>query len=231
MFGKNIRCPYCKKEVKKKFDFCPYCAAELKDLKKEYGLLGRDDEISSIQNMLAPKVNRNVSFMDKLVSGAVNRAMSMIEQEMRQSQEPVKKIKNEGIETHMELFINGKRVNLPKNIEGIQIKRIGKNQDAEIKQKTTTPKISSETIEKSQNLPRKEAKTKLARTSDKVIYELDTPVITDLNNILINRLENSIEIKAYTSKAVYYKTLPGKLLLLKYGINPQDEKVILEFKS
>jgi hypothetical protein len=78
-------------------------------------------------------------------------------------------------------------------------------------------------------LPRKEAKTTLKRFKDRVVYELETPGINSLNNVVVNKLENSIEIKIYTEKTVYIKTLAISLPLLSYSI--KQDKVLVEFKS
>jgi len=104
------------------------------------------------------------------------------------------------------------------------------NANAKIPKQSTQkiPKVSEETLKKSVKLPRKEAKTKLMRTAERVIYELNTPGIESLNNVLVNKLENSIEIKAYTDNAVYFKTLSIKLPLMQYSI--KDDKLVFEFK-
>ena len=91
------------------------------------------------------------------------------------------------------------------------------------------PQVSEETFKKSTKLPRKEPKSKLTRLKDKIVYELEIPGLNSLDKVLINKLENSIEIKAFTDKAVYIKTLPAKLPLIQYSIN--NGKLFLEFKA
>ncbi len=210
MFEK--RCNHCDKKIERNFDFCPYCGVPTKNLQEEYGLLGKSDKDSSIQG----SKSNNFGFMDKLIGSAVNSAMKMFEKELQDIEK--KKQSQPKIGSNLQLYINGKRI----PIENQQ------NIEKPIKQKKEeAPKVSEETIEKSKKLPRKEAKTKLTRLKDKVVYELDTPGLNSLNNVLINNLENSLEIKAYTERAVYIKTLKVKLPLQSYAI--KQDKLFLEF--
>lgn len=229
MFGKK-KCSHCNKKVEKDFDYCPYCARSLKTSKKDYGLLGKDDHLNSVNPIPNNELGGLLgsSFMEKIMSSAVK----MIEKEMQKSaiqENEIRKTKvPRKLPSNFELFINGQRVNLPGNIEGIQIENMPK--ELSDKKKTSKiPKVSEETLEKSVKLPRKEAKSHLTRTSDKVVYELETPGLLSLNNVLVNKLENSIEVKAYTEKAVYFKTLPVKLPLMQYSL--KEDKLILEFKA
>ena len=237
MFGlKNIRCSKCHREVSKKFDYCPFCANALKDLKKEYGLLGRSDDIMTSEFDRAFSKNFSSTILDKMLSSAAR----MLNNEMRRKAKDFGKasIDNRGMKTNFELYINGRKINLPGNAE-LQIEEapFSPNQQPGIKKpkkpKSNLPKprISEEILEKSKKLPRKEAKSSVRRTSDRIVYELSTPGISSLNNVLINKLEDSLEIRAYTEKAVYYKLLPAKLPLVQYSINPSEGKLILEFKA
>ena len=163
----------------------------------------------------------------------------MVEKEMQRAMEEEAKMpkaerisnQNPNIRSDFQLFINGKRVPIPNNIAGLQIQeplfrgQISKKNHIQ----RTAPKISDETLKASKELPRKEAKSKVSRTSDRVIYELETPGLNKIENILINKLENSFEIKAYTENAVFFKTLQVKLPLMQYAI--KEGKLFLEFKT
>jgi hypothetical protein len=166
----------------------------------------------------------------------IGSAMKMIERELQKTtQEQAKSLSerrspiNPNMNDNFELFINGKKVKLPGEIAGIQIEEIPKNQNIKKEQTMKVPKISEEFLKRAAKLPRKEAKTKLTRTADKIVYELDTPGLESINNILVNKLEDSIEVKAYTQKAVYFKTIQIKLPLIKYAI--KEDKLFLEFKT
>jgi len=235
MFKK--RCSHCNKKVERSFDFCPYCANPLKDMKKEYGLLGRGDETELTENP-ADIPTKNQSFMDKLMGTAISSAMKMFEKELKQMDSQEKKLNQNQplIDPNLQLFINGQRIPLPNQlnsrkglIENPNMQEDGDLEEGKTKILKKAPKISEETIKKSAKLPRKEARTKLTRLRDRVVYELETPGINSLNNVIVNQLENSIEVKAYTEQAVYIKTLKVKLPLISYSI--KENRLFLEFKG
>jgi len=234
MFG-NKKCPNCDRKVNKDFDFCPYCAVRLKD-SKDYGLLGKSDNI----NDLDPQIRMGFqnmgsgSFMEKMIGGAIKMLEKEIQKAAKQEQSIDKEmndLNHSNLKTNFQLYINGKKVNLPSNINGIQMGEVNQPKVPKIKspRKASLPKVSNELLEKSARLPRKEPKTHLTRTTNKVIYELETPGLNKIENILVTPLENSFDIKAYTEKTVFHKTLPVKLQLLQYGI--KEGKLFLEFKA
>jgi len=239
MFSKK-RCSNCDRRVSRRFDFCPYCGEQIndsqKDSEKDYGLLGKSDNLEE-----ARQQNNSLGPSAGLFGGLVNGLMKQLEKEMgnlsKMSKEPLDLSKNQGLpKTNFQLFVNGKRVNLPQNLAGIQIAGMPgmPRESAENSKKRKIVKqqsISEELLKNSSKLPRKEAKTKFTRTADKIVYELDTPGLNNINNILINQLENAIEIKAYTDKTVYIKTLKVKLPLARYTLSPEQGKLFLEFKT
>ena len=241
MFGKK-KCFKCERKIEKDFEFCPFCGNPQKQ--KDYGFLGESDNINELDKMFnnsfADK-SMDGSFMDKIFSGTLNSAMKIVEKEMRQMNGEDGKMResladnpNSNVRSHFELFINGKKVNLPGNIAGVTIENMPSGvipAKTERQTKARMPKISEEILKKASKLPRKEAKSRISRTADKVIYELETPGINSLNEVLINKLESSIEIKAFTDKVVFTKNLPVKLPLMQYGINPSEGKLVLEFKA
>lgn len=239
MFKK--RCSRCNNKVDRSFDYCPHCANPMKNKREEYGLLGKSDNLGELNNEFnSPIIGSGIgnSLFEKMFTSA----MKMVEKELQKAQIEEGKIKqennikpnpqNQHIHSNFELFINGKKVNLPSNIAGIQIEQMPQGNHtakANSNKKAKAPVISEELLAKSSKLPRKEAKTRLARTADRVIYELDTPGIESLNNVLVNQLENSIEVKVYTDKVVFFKTLQVKLPLMQYSI--KENLLILEFKA
>lgn len=232
MFGEK-KCSHCNKKVEKNFEFCPYCASPIKDKKSDYGILGETDNLDEINSLIQGDMDKIISgsFIEKIMSGAFKTIEKEMQKSIIQENQARKTRVNQNLPANFELFINGKRINLPGNISGIQIEEVPLNKIAQQKtnQKSKMPKVSEETLEKSVKLPRKEAKSHVSRTSDKVIYELETPGLASLNNVLVNKLESSLEVKAYTNKAVYFKTLPIKLPLMQYSL--KDEKLVLEFRA
>lgn len=220
MFGSK-KCPKCEKKITNDFEFCPYCGLSLRNPLKEredFGILGTNDNVSDFERMFNGIMRPGM--LDKMVSSILKN----LENESRM-QEDVSMRNSEAfpkMNSNFELFINGKKI--PINQNSIQIS--GKRPEI---QKPAPIKVDEEFIKKSAKLPRKEAKTRLTRLSNKLIYELDTPDLENLNAVLINKLEESLEIKAYTKKAVYYKNLPIKLPLVKYYL--KEEKLFLEFQT
>ena len=63
--------------------------------------------------------------------------------------------------------------------------------------------ISKEKMEKLAKLPKKEPPSEVRRMGNKVIYNLEVPGVNDIDDIFINKLESSIEIKAISDDKVY----------------------------
>lgn len=231
----KTRCSKCTKKVDKSFDFCPYCGVPMKS-KEEYGLLGKSDDINELHSMFSQNLPGGVS--NSIFEKMIGSAMKLIEKEMQKASLDSMRATREmqKLPQHMpannsnfELFVNGKRVNIPGNIAGLSIEEMPSPEAPKQNKQTKIPKVSDELIKNSAKLPRKEAKTKLIRTADKVTYELDTPGLTTLNNVLINKLEDSLEVKAYTERAVFFKTLKVKLSLARYSL--REDKLVLEFNT
>ena len=233
MFGKK-KCSRCSKKVDKGFDFCPYCSNHFVD-RADYGLLGKNDNFRDAENPKFKSAGLADSFLDKIFESA----FKVIERQVQKiSEEELRHMKNtkpNSLNPGFKLFIYGQQVILQGNIAGFQLEEVNENSNPYIKQKIPkqpkieAPQVSAETLKNSLNLPRKEAKTKLTRTAERVVYELETPGIYSLNNVLVNQLENSIEVRVYTKKAVYFKTILVKLPLMQYSI--KEDKLVLEFKA
>tara|TARA_Y100000310_G_scaffold5449_1_gene6364 strand:- start:532 stop:1197 length:666 start_codon:yes stop_codon:yes gene_type:complete len=220
MFKK--RCPRCERKVEKNYDFCPYCGRNLKSKheNEDYGFLGKNDFINEDTNSM---LNMGGSFMDKMI----NNAMKMIEKQMKESpegfEENIKKIQSKlppNMSPNMKIrfMVNGKE---------IPINQINKNQEQPIKK--ISPKISEHQSKKLAKLPRKEPKTKMKRLAKKLIYELEVPGVDNIQDIIINKLENSIEIKALSKDKIYSKTININLPILRYSLN--NGNLILELQA
>jgi hypothetical protein len=231
----NKKCSKCDKKIDKEFEFCPYCGHNIH--KEKYGILGKSDDLNQLDNLFKKSFanSQGNSILDKMMSSAIGMIQKEMQKSAIESQKNAKPTQNPAGNPNFELFINGKKLNLPGNIAGVQIERMNGNKDnpenSPKKQKIVMQEISEEILKNSVKLPRKEAKTKLIRTDNKVIYELETPGIASINEVLINKMESSFEIKAYTPNAVYFKNLPVKLTLVKYSIKPDENKLILEFNA
>lgn len=205
------KCPRCNEKISKKYEFCPFCGHNLnKNSQRDYGFLGRSDSDFFPENMFSN------SMIDKIFSSA----MKMLEKQMKQlNQEAQQPRQNYPNDLNVQFFVNGKRVNLtPVKIKPKQ------NQVQKIKRQLT-----KEQEERLFSLPKKEPKSKVRRLSGKVVYELEVPGVTNLDDVIINQLENSIEIKALSEKKVYAKTININLPILRYGL--MKDNLILELKA
>lgn len=225
MFGKK-KCPRCTKKCSKDYDFCPYCGAILKNLQqeaKEYGMLGKDDDLNEFLNPEPRLGGFSSSFFNKMFSSA----MKMLEKEMKELDRKNTASEETAANPNFQLYINGKRIELgnpsqinaqEKHDENIKVQKVSK-----------LPMPSEEIIKSSSKLPRQEAKTKLTRLANKVIYEIESNEAISPERLLINKLEDGYEIKIFGRKSVVYKNLQIKLPLLLYSI--QANKIFLEFKA
>ncbi|MDD5192954.1 MAG: hypothetical protein PHF67_00025 [Candidatus Nanoarchaeia archaeon] len=200
MFKK--KCGRCGEKINKNFDFCPVCGSDQKskNYKEDFGLLGKSDIPDE------PLFRTGNSFMEKMFETA----FKVLEKQMKNipndsMNPPATSLPNN---MHIQFFVNGKRV-LPDNFNNKQAKPIVK------KIKNV---ISEDRLSEISKLPREEPSSKLKRMSGKIIYEFNVPGVRNIEDIIINKLENSVEIKALAENKVYSKTLNIKLPVLGYKL-------------
>jgi len=201
MFSK--KCPHCNTKVKKEHTFCPFCGRNLRNPKKEkedYGLLGINDNEEIMPEMP----------FDSILNKILKSTMKMMESQMKEIQSNPQPNYPLGDNVKVQFYVNGKKVfstnNSPTKKAVIPTKSVIK------------PGLNAETISKLSQLPKKEPKSKMRRFSEKLIYEIAVPGVKNIEDILINQLENSIEIKAISDKNVYSKTLSINLPLIAYTL-------------
>jgi hypothetical protein len=217
MFKK--KCPKCEKKIEKSYDFCPYCGMNFKSKydDEDYGFLGKNDFINKEAN---PMLNVGGSFLDKMI----NNAMKIIEkqmQEMPNSFEQNMKKTSSKMPSNMRIkfMVNGKEIPIVQS-DGSQKQEIQKSKDIS---------LSEQQKKQLAKLPRKEPKITMKRVSGRLIYEINVPGVYDIQDIIINKLENSIEVKAISKTKVYSKNLNINLPILKYSLD--NENIILELKT
>jgi HSP20 family molecular chaperone IbpA len=208
MFKKQ--CPRCNERVKGNYDYCPSCGYSIKSKKddKDYGLLGKNDFMPENNQF----IDLGNSFIERLLSSAMKELPALMKNFEKQisNQEPSETLSNAKVPTNLnvQFFVNGKRVFPGKKENSFK----------------TTPeirpenKVFNEKIQNMSKLPRLEPSSKLKRIDNKVIYELEVPGVTNINDVLINKLENSIEIKALAKDNVYLKNLSVNLPLISYKL-------------
>ena len=203
MFNKRY-CKSCREKVSSKYRFCPSCGKEIEGYKREdWGMLGREDVIGE-ESFASPFFT---GFSGKMFNSMLGNALKMLEKEMKNMEKAPR--------SNFRLMINGKE---------IQIGQQKKPKEAV--RKIPKREFGKEQLKKISELPKKEPKTSLKRLGDKIIYEIEMPEVKSLNDVLINNLENSIEIKAIGESAVYSKIIPINMPITNQELS--QGKLILE---
>ncbi|MFZ5955851.1 MAG: hypothetical protein ACOYT4_05500 [Nanoarchaeota archaeon] len=186
------KCIGCGKKIDKKFNFCPYCGFSFKQEKEEteFGMLGRDDVIDDVE--LARELRLPFG-LDKLMDSLI-----------KQLNKELSSMAAEGGPNGFKIQISTGKPKIGDIIEeGIDEK---------------PQHISREEIERRKNLPKKEAQSNVRRLGDRIIYEISVPNVKSKKDVIISKLENSIEIKAYSPENCYFKTIPLKVEILGFYI-------------
>ncbi len=203
MFSK--KCPKCNTKVKKSESFCPFCGTGLRNPRREredYGLIGLNDHEEMVPEMP----------FDSLLNVLLKNAMKMVESQMKEIQkapQPIQPSPPFGDNVKVQFYVNGKKVFSTDSPEKI----------SEVRPLKVHKKMDSERLLKFSQLPKKEPKSKVRRFSEKLVYELAVPGVKNLDDVLINQLESSLEIKAISKDKVYFKTLNVDLPLLSYNLS------------
>lgn len=216
---KKIRCRNCNSDVEPKFSFCPYCGYSVADKQKEmkeFGLLGKNDNLEPQENIERDS-SQHFGFTDKIFNSLMNSMMKSLNKQFKEmgriNPEELDVLENASIEQ----FPNGIKIK-------IGMPAAGQPKPKQVKRK----EITEAQLEKMSRLPRAEAKTKITRLSDKVIYELAAPGIESPNDIFISKLESGYEIKAIAKKKIYTNSISIGLPLR--GFSLLDNKLLVEFK-
>lgn len=211
MFGK--KCSQCGDKIKETYEFCPSCGKNLASQydKEDFGILGKNDITESDLPIF------KTPFIDQFVDNA----MKILERQMKDLQKELvrdAKAPKEGKKLNIQFYINGKKVFPEKReVENIRQLRVINNKDIQDK------------LRKYSSLPKQEPESKLKRYSGKLIYEISIPGVKSVEDILINELESSIEIKALSEKKIYSKNLNIKLPIIRYNL--KKDTLILELKD
>ncbi|MEK6760666.1 MAG: hypothetical protein AABX93_01960 [Nanoarchaeota archaeon] len=207
MFGKKD-CIRCGEKTGNKHNFCPNCGVpfnEKNSKKSDLGMLGDSDEQEmEIANSLFG------GFGGKMMGKMLESAMKMLEKEMQ------KEMKKSKPKTNLQLFVNGKKVDLGNYAQD------NKMEEEEI----SVEKLPNSDLKGFSDLKKKEPSTNIRRLSNKVVYEVDMPGIDSEKDLSIVKLENSIEIKAMSKNKAYRKIIPIGLPIKNYNLS--KGKLVLE---
>lgn len=201
MFFKKTTCERCGEKISKNYKYCPFCGANLKD--EEFNKFSLAEiKMPFPFNSLFDQLAKEFDklFEDFETGGIRGKGISI-------------SISNET------------------GVPVIKVGKIGKKKRVEVRKpaQRKVRKLAKEELEKYASLPREEAKTEVKRFSDKVVYEISAPDVESIENVFVNKLQNSIEIKAFGKNKVYFKLIPLDLKIKNYYL--KDGKIILELKE
>jgi len=209
MFGKK-ECSRCGEKSNNRHNFCPNCGVPFGEKnfnKSELGMLGESDveeEMDSFANSMFS------GFGGKMMGKMLESAMKMLEKEMQ------KEIKKTKPKANLQLFVNGKKVDLG-NYE---------NDANSSENEIPAEKLPNSELKGFSDFKKKEPATNIRRLSNKVIYEVEMPGLDSEKNLSIVKLENSIEIKALAKNKAYKKIIPIGFPIKSYNLS--NGKLILE---
>lgn len=169
------------------------------DEKEDYGFLGNNDDIEQT----------NLPFgFNKLFDSLVNQLNKQLKEITRGNGE------------------NGITISITSDGFNPAITDKMKNNVRNIKNKKI---LNEELVKKLMSLPRKEAQADIKRFGDIIIYEINLPGVKSVKDIILTKLEKSMELKAASDKYIFVKSIPVNLPVKKYSLD--NEKFTIEFKD
>jgi hypothetical protein len=213
MFSKPS-CKRCEGKLKDDFSFCPFCGLDLRNPHadmRDYGLLGKNDAVLGAPMLGGGAIGMN----DPAMNGLFANIMKMMEHQL-------KNIDPEQLDSVMK-EMHSEIQRLP---NGIKIS-FGPKPVHQPKQQPQPRVITDEQRARMTKLPRAEAKTNIRRFSDHVVYSLDVPGLTSVNDVFVSKVESGYEVKAIGKNKVFVNSLQLNLPIKKYSV--KDERLSLEF--
>ena len=207
MFGR-IKCPRCNGKMSKKHNFCPHCGLSMREGEKFFEpQFNLGFPFNAIFKQLEKQIERELREIDK-----------NMDKPLLDSDNPTPFV--QGLTIRIDSS-NGNPV--------IKVSSSGKEQKENIPKDNVglRSRITEEKAEKLSSLPKEEAKTTVRRLTDRIIYELSLPEV-DKENIIVTRLQHSIEIKAFSKDKAFFKLIPLSMPILNSKL--EDGKLILELK-
>ncbi|MCD4770963.1 zinc ribbon domain-containing protein [archaeon] len=200
MFRK--KCRSCGEKVEKKFNYCPWCGGSLKvgGDRDDFGMLGRDDSRRIQEEMKLP------FGMEKIMGSLVKQ-----------------------LEKQMGNMNFDEKDGFPKGIK-IQIARKPMGQVVQKKvPKMEVVEVSEKEADRRAGLKKVEAKSRVKRLGDVIIYEIETPGLKKKEDVVITELATGLEIRAYSKDRCYVKVIPLKVEILSWRVD--RERVMVELRG
>jgi len=205
MFKK--KCPHCTKKIERKFHFCPWCGYSFKKQRSEedFGMLGQNDEV---EQQVANEIKLPFG-----MNGIFNGLIKQIEKElagMENSQAP-----------------KGFKIQISAGKPKIQ--NLSKHPVRNTIRTIAVEEVNEAEKARRMELERVEAKSHIRRLPEGIIYEIDAPGVKSVKDVVITQLEESMEVKVYTAKRCYVKSIPLKLNIVDFSVKPN--KVLLRLQN
>jgi len=211
MFNRT-KCPQCNNKFSKKYNFCPHCGLSMREGEKFF----------------EPSFNLGFPFntIFKQLEKQIEKEMKNLDREMGKSMLDM---------DNPTPLMNGLTIKIDSSSGTPVIKVSSMNGSNNTSEKEKVPKenvglktkMTEERAVELSKLPKEEAKTTVRRLTDRIIYELDIPGV-EKENIHITKLQNSIEIKAFSKDRAYFKLIPVSLAILNSKL--EEGKLVLELK-
>tara|TARA_Y100000310_G_scaffold339940_2_gene434183 strand:- start:1098 stop:1742 length:645 start_codon:yes stop_codon:yes gene_type:complete len=210
------KCPSCGKKIERKFSYCPYCGLGFRKQRDEenFGMLGKDDVVE--------KETANEIKMPFGLNKIMNSLMKQIEKEMGELGEDRPKGGGGGTGRGFKIQISTGKP----QIQQWPVQNKEKKQESE---KIELPRISEKELERREKLKRTDAESRIKRLSDRIIYEINVPGVKNKNDVIISKLEEGIEIRAYSKDKCYVKVIPLKVEILGWYL--RKNILFVELKS
>jgi len=208
------KCPGCGEKIDKKFHYCPYCGMSFRVQKEQddFGMVGRgrevDDFFGGEQENFAKEIGLPMG-LDKVM----NSLMKRLEKELGEMQK-------QGMDVP-----SGFKVQISTGRP--QVREINEGGRPQVKKHIV--KISQGELERRGKLPRVEAKSQVRRFGDNIVYEVFVPGVYSGKDIVVTKIEEGIEIKAYSKDKCYFKTIPLKLEIIRFYL--RDERLTVEMRG
>ncbi|MEI7719543.1 MAG: hypothetical protein WCI72_06745, partial [archaeon] len=180
-----------------------------KSRQEDYGMLGNSDEMQQQINELKLPFGFN---------GIFNSLMKQVEKEMA-NMDNAEGMKPKGFKIQISTGMPKMQTMSPVPEETRRVSSID----------SFNERISDEERETRTKLKQVPAKSTIRRLPEGLIYEIETPGVTAKKDITLTKLEQSLELKAYSKDRCYVKKLPSKVEIL--GMAIKGGKIFLRLKG
>ncbi len=222
MFSRK-RCKKCGKWLSGDYAYCPYCGVKLYD-ERDYGLLGKNDEVEMFET--SERISDTFDFFglpgfDRLFK----RLFIELEKQFRELDKQFR----ERPEARGGISISISSIDDKPIIKVKTGGDFGKKPRKGRQKMKSSAHVEEELAKKLAKLPREEPSSSVRRLGSKVVYEIDLPGVKSLRDVIVNKLENSIEIKAVGKDKAYFKLIPIDLPIKRYML--RNGKLVLELEA